>query len=374
MDSGIQNVDIDPSINGSYNAWFDSDTGGYPYLYSEICGYLITLMCYFHNLKEEKEYIKNGKNTGDWLLHTTYESNGAFRCLFTQGNSSIYDYKEGQMYSFDNGVIVNGLMNLYRLTKNEKYLAAAVTTSDWLIMSAQEPAGLFKPVYDIERERFFESDKEWSMSSGSYHAKIAIGLLNLYDLTENKKYLDAVIKVCDITLGYQVSSGRYISFLSRGGTNAHPHCYTAEGLWAAGKYLNREDYLQSSTKSIKWLLDSMNNDGLIPRLYFDDQAIYYERIDALSQTVRMAIIHISEKRLEESYLNHCEKIISVILKYQVTDGNKNELGGFHWGKTSKGEKMNHANSWVTAFSIQSLQLYLDYMDDNKCKLNPFFLV
>ena len=44
MDSGIQNVDIDPSINGSYNAWFDSDTGGYPYLYSEICGYLITLM------------------------------------------------------------------------------------------------------------------------------------------------------------------------------------------------------------------------------------------------------------------------------------------------------------------------------------------
>ena len=260
MDSGIQNEDIDPLIDGSYNAWYDSNTGEYPYLYSEICGYLITLMCYFYNLSENTKYLNSGEKAGNWLLNTTYENNGAFRCLFTHVSPSKYDYKHDQMYSFDNGVIVNGLMNLYRLTNNKKYLSAAVTTADWLVMSAQGPAGLFKPVYDIEEERFFESDKQWSLSSGSYHAKIAIGLLNLYDITKTKRYLDAAIKVCDITLGYQLSSGRYITFLSRGGTNAHPHCYTAEGLWVAGKLLDRKDYLESSAKSVKWILNLVNSD------------------------------------------------------------------------------------------------------------------
>ena len=267
MDSGIQNTDNNALVHGSYNAWYDSDLGEYAYLYSESSGYFITLMCHLFDLTGEKKYILNGKRAGDWMLNATYESNGAFRCLSLQSGPSKYDHKQDQMYSFDNGVIVNGLVNLYRSTKKEKYFAAAVTTADWLVMSAQSPSGSFKPVFDIDAERFFESDKEWSMSAGSYHVKIAIGLLNLYDLTDINKYLDAVVKVCDHTLGYQLASGRYISFLSKGGTNAHPHCYTAEGLWVSGKYLDREDYLNSSAKSIKWLLDLQNSEGMIPRLF-----------------------------------------------------------------------------------------------------------
>lgn len=374
MESGIQNKDLDPQINGSYNAWYDSDTGEYSYLYSEITGYFITLMCYFYNISKDNRYLINGENAANWLLNTTYEINGAFRCLFTKGRPSKYDHKHNEMYSFDNGVIVNGLVNLFRLTKKEKYLAAAITTSDWLIQTAQTQAGLFQPVYDIDDGRFFESDKEWSMSSGSYHVKIAIGLLNLYDLTENKRYLNAATKVCDITLGYQLTSGRYISFLSKGGTNVHPHCYTAEGLWVAGKFLKRDDYLDSSAKGIKWLLDLQNSDGVIPRLYFDDKPVYHERIDAIAQTIRMAIIHIVEKRLDSCYYSHIEKLISLMLKYQVKEGNKHELGGIYWGKTSNGKIMGHPNSWVTAFSIQALMIHEDYLENNKLDLNLFHIV
>jgi len=373
MESGIQNVDIDPNVNGSYNAWYDSETGQYSYLYSEITGYFITLMCYFYNNSKDNRYLINGEKAAEWLLNTTYV-NGAFRCLFTKGGPSKYDHKHNEMYSFDNGVIVNGLANLYRLTKKEKYLTAAITTSDWLITAAQTTGGLFKAVYDIGEGRFFDSDKEWSMCSGSYHVKIAIGLLNIYDLTENKKYLHAATKVCDNTLSYQLASGRYISFLSKGGTNIHPHCYTAEGLWVAGKFLERDDYLDSSAKSIKWILDLQNSDGDIPRLYFDDSPIYHERIDAIAQTVRMGIIHIIEKRIDSHYYSHVEKLVTIIEKYQVKEGNKQELGGVNWGKTSSGKIMAHPNSWVTAFSIQALMIYEDYLEINKLNLNLFHIV
>ena len=47
-----------------------------------------------------------------------------------------------------------------------------------------------KPVYEISENKFYESDKEWSLTSSSYHTKIATGLINLYSVTKNKKYLN----------------------------------------------------------------------------------------------------------------------------------------------------------------------------------------
>ena len=145
-------------------------------------------------------------------------------------------------------------------------------------------------------------------------------------------------------------------------------------MWVAGKFLKRDDYLDSSAKSIKWLLDLQNSDGVIPRLYFDDKPVFHERIDAIAQTVRMAIIHIVEKRLDSCYYSHIVKLISLMLKYQVKEGNKHELGGINWGKTSNGKIMEHPNSWVTAFSIQALMIHEDYLENNKLDLNLFHIV
>ena len=41
--------------------------------------------------------------------------------------------KENYIYSFDNGVIINGLINLYNITKIKKYLYAAEKSANFLI-------------------------------------------------------------------------------------------------------------------------------------------------------------------------------------------------------------------------------------------------
>src|SRR5438093_7788331 len=223
--SGIQNISDDLAVRGSFNAWYEQDKEVYPFVYSEITGYLVTLVCYLWKRLQDERYLTRAQMAGDWLLNTTHEPNGGFRCLYPR-NPSRFDFKSAQMYAFDNGIVLNGLVNLYRASRQEKYLASAVTAADWLVYSAQKPTGAFYPIYQLDEDRFFESDKEWSMCSGSYHAKIAIGLLNLYDLTHKRKYLDAATRVCDFALECQDATGRFITFLSRGGTNAHPHCYT----------------------------------------------------------------------------------------------------------------------------------------------------
>ena len=82
-----------------------------------------------------------------------------------------------------------------------------------------------------------------------------------------------------------------MSFPFRGGTNAHPHCYSAEGLWSVGKYLNNKRYLLSSLNATKWIISKQNKKGQIPRLYFDEKQIFHERIDAISQVIRLAFLH-----------------------------------------------------------------------------------
>ena len=43
--------------------------------------------------------------------------------------------KENYIYAFDNGVIINGLVNLYNKTKIKKYLYAAEKSADFLILN-----------------------------------------------------------------------------------------------------------------------------------------------------------------------------------------------------------------------------------------------
>lgn len=372
LTSGIQNATIGDRAYGSFNAWYEQDTQSYPFVYSEITGYLTALMCYLWERTGDERYLRSATRAGDWLLRTTYEPNGGFRCLYPL-QPSRFDFKQNQMYAFDNGVIVNGLINLYRATKQEKYLASAVTAADWLVYAAQKATGGFHPVYQLDRAAFFESDEEWSMSPGSYHAKIAIGLLNLYDLTQKQKYLDSAIRACDFAIRCQEKSGRFITFPWRGGTNTHPHCYTAEGLWGAGTYLGRDAYLDASARGIAWVLDLQSRDGYVPRLYLDNVPIYHERVDAICQTLRLAILHRAEGRLAVSYEPNIERLLGVVRKYQAHDGDPKVDGGFYFGCSSDGKVIPHLNVWVTAFAVQALLEYGDYRT-GRLELAPFRLV
>ena len=374
INSGIQIRSEDHSKSGGFSAWYEMDTDVYPFIYSEITGYMLTMMCWEYSKTGNIKYLESAIHAGNWLINTTHEPNGGFHCIHPLIDERN-EFKKNQQYSFDNGIILNGLVNLYRHTREERWLASAVTVADWLINFAQRPNGAFFPVYQMDEDRFFESDKEWSLCSGSYHGKIAIGLLNLYDLTKKQKYLSSAQKVCDFALGCQNSSGRFISFLTRGGTNAHPHNYSCEALWVAGKYLGREDYLVSAARGVEWILNLQDSQGIVPRLYKDDTPIYNERVDAISQTLRMAVLSLQEGLLPKKYLSNIEKLVSILPSYQVLSNNKKTNGAFVFGKLSNGKPMPHANVWVTSFAVQALELYTDQVKGNKQSLmDPFYMV
>ena len=297
---------------------------------------------------------------------------GGFRCLVPLAPSR-FDYKRDLIYAFDCGVILSGLVNAYRATGAPKYLAAAVTVADWMLRELQDERGAFKPAYNAATGELPYSDAEWSLCSGSYHTKVAMGLINLFDVTRQSRYSRAATKICDFALRFQNPDGRFITFPGEGGTNSHPHAYSAEGLWVVGKYLGCEDYLMASARATEWLFSVQSPDGIIPRHWHNGEPVYNERVDVLSQALRLAEIHLRDRRIDPALEPKLEMLVPIILRNQSQSEDLRARGAFYFGRLSNGEIVRHANVWVSAFAAQALILRSD-RQHGKDQFDPLWMV
>ncbi len=361
LHSGIQNLEGSYDINGvdvsgSFNAWFDLEKNDYSYIYTEISGYALTLLLFLYKETGDNIYLQKAQKTGHWLLKTQHRT-GAFPTAFYLSNNS--SRKSHGFYSFDAGMVFNGLANLYRHTNQEKYLISAKKAADW-VLDYQKKDGSIAAIIDEDKGKVKDHEETWSSQPGSYHAKLAIGYLNLYDLIKKKNYLEAAYKLCDYALSFQQSDGQFFTYGKIKGTNFHPHAYTAEGLFVAGVYLDEVKYKKAAQKATQWAI-SYNKEGIIPRQKHNNTLNYNERIDILAQIYRLAILLGIEN-------DSNEKILNRILDYQYFGKNKSQHGGFLFGKLSSGEKVPNINCWVSMFALQALKLHQGQI------LRSFYLV
>ena len=372
--SGIQNKNKNKSVEfGAFNAWYDCHNKKYSYMYSEITGYLITSMVYHYKITKNLFYLTSAKNAADWLIKNAQDNNGGFKCLFLINKKLNYGKKKNYIYSFDNGVIINGLVNLYNETKIQKYLKAAEKSANFLSLNFIKKNNEISPVYDVKEKKFINNSKEWSLVPGSYHTKIAMGYLNLYKATRKKIYLESGKKILKVYLKKQKKSGEFIS--TKHNTNLHPHCYSLEGYWSCGEFLKNKKFNSVSLKGIKWVLKNINADGFPPRLKFKNKFNYFERIDILSQTLRLIVLHQEKLKLNKLDKEKINKLIKNIMNNQKLNSKNPKIkGGFIWGRKSNGEKTSDVNTWVTAFAAQSLSILEDSKSNKILKSNPFYLI
>lgn len=374
VQSGIQNVNYERTKDyGAFNAWYDTKSKKYSYLYSEITGYLITFMIYNYKITKKKKYLKSAELSADWLINNAQHSEGGFKCLFLINKKLEYKKKENQVYSFDNGVIINGLINLYKVTKKKKYLISAKKSANFIISRLITKNFKLRPVYDLGKKKFIRDQNQWSLVPGAYHSKVSMGLLNLYSTTQISKYLKFSKKILNIYLNSQKKNGEFKS--TKHSTNFHPYCYSLEGYWACGKYLKNKKYIDSSLLGTKWLIEIININGLPPRIKYKDKLNYFERVDILSQTLRLIIIHLNSIKIDKILSYKVNRLIKNIISNQYLNNKSIKIrGGFSWGKKSNGEDTKNVNSWVTAFALQSLYILSDKRALRILNKNPFYLV
>lgn len=374
VNSGIQIKSDNQEISGGVASWHDEKTRTKPYLYSEITGYALTLLTWLYSQDRDNRYLECARNAAQWLMqpHIRDKFQRGYRCLMPLEESS-FDYKHDKVYTFDCGIILNGLVNLFRVTQDERYLEEAMSAGDWLIRETQNLDGSVRPVFDLAKSEWLTNDEEWSMCSGPFHCKIGIGLVNLFEATGELRYRMATERLCDYAMGLQLPDGRFVTSLANNGTNMHAHAYAAEGLWAVGTLLDRQDYLQSSKDATQWLFRMQLPDGRVPRHFYNSKPVYHVRVDVLLQALRLAKLHARCGELSELPPGGLEKLTEVILKYRAEqNGSLSVRGAFYFGNSSKGHAILHVNTWVTLFAIQTFKLLASAGAEQS--VNPHFFV
>ncbi len=357
LHSGIQNLD-GGKMDGSFHAWHDLSSNTFSFSYSEITGYGITTLLYLNSIAPEKILVERAARAADWLLATAFDHREkAILCRL--------EHKDGQLSpracTFDNGMCLNGVANLYRQTTDQRHKDFAIQLGDWLL-SMQKEDGSFFTRHLLTTGEFEHKGDKWSKQSGSFHAKLAIGLLNLYDLLGEEKYRISAIRLCDLALRFQQPDGRFITDELTGNTFLHPFCYTNEGLLTAAVMLDEKKYLEAVKRSVSWILSARLKSHGFSAHHVDGTALERESADINAQAIRLVILlhALGEMPQPKDFF---QDALGNILSHQCLLKGNHSYGGFLSGDAwFYGEKHDHTgkhvNSWVTMFAAQALGMYL----------------
>jgi hypothetical protein len=345
LNSGIQRTEGPETLIGGFNSWKDSESGKCPFIYSEITGYGITSLLYLAksecDTKKAKDIIGRANLAAEWLENNAMDASGGFYTRYFPGKES---FEDSRLYTFDAGMILYGLVCLYNSTKNPDILGIAIKVAGFLINAQRKDGNVFA-IYDAKQEKYLDVPGKWSTHSACHHAKTAMGMIELFNITRDDKYKSYSEKVCEAAMRYQAPDGRYDI---EGETHMHPHSYAAEGLLYVGKKIGRDDFIDSASKAAEFALRKQAQDGGIPFLYAKDGVMPFQRTDILSQVLRLGSVLVSMGRLDKSFEPNLKRLLERLSEFQ------DKSGGFVFGYDFDGRRMDHLNSWCTMFAMQAL--------------------
>lgn len=322
---------------------YDKNVGAYRSFYSpvrigpiypEITAYGINLSCIFFKRTKNKRFLERAKVCASYLMNLSK-------------NAGIRGPLDNILYTFDTGIYISGLFDLYDISKNIVYLRAAEKSLEWL-------CNLFdgKKFLAIEENITGEWDKEPSV----HLTKLAIPLLKASIYLHDEKYTEICLKLLRWAKNLQTTSGRFVINEKDDSTMLHPHCYAIEGFLFAYHHMEKKWMLNVVEKASRWLRNIQNKDGSFPRWYPNHSSksfkskvfklLFKEKpLDVCAQTLRIWKIlgENSEniKKLETYLKKNSYGVELPLLNYKSL--------GFEW-------KRREIYSWPTFFYMHALMI------------------
>lgn len=208
--------------------------------------YNIKVMDYGESARKALKYLFNKTHFQNWLINASPDTNYKFYCY----PSKII------------GAVIESMI-LYSQNSPDDSLRAieiAKNAANYLISISEpenSPLAHFPPTY------------MWNVLSAKdykdqfmliYPADVAINYLNLYDITSNKKYFNAALKIVDTYKRLQLSSGTWKLKLWKDGTAVKENeCIPVniiELIERLSTQYKIDDYKNSAIEAFNWIMDN----------------------------------------------------------------------------------------------------------------------
>jgi len=216
----------------------------------------LSLMIFLKGMRNEKVY-ENKKHivmASEWLLKAqkSGDDDGYSR--------GFYLYKEGwdKSYIETTGYIIPTLLEVYNLTKDEKYKISALKAGEWLL--------------NIQKENGAYADIDKNIPLVFDTGQVLYGLIAIYELKSidkqlKERYKKAIDKASNWLCDIQDDDGSWTKY----GFNGIAHSYysrVSSILYKAGILLDNELYKNHATKHIEWVLSCQLENSFFDKLKF----------------------------------------------------------------------------------------------------------
>ena len=339
---------------GAVHSFLDKKNEKFGFLYPEITGYAVSTFCFLHQLEKNDQYIKLAKASSNWIIGIFEKFGGIIQGLDVENDS-----RKQLAYSFDTAICAKGLLDCFNLTHDERFLRYSKNLVQWL-KKAVTDQGTVLPYMELKSKEFRESDKVWYKKWGCLHIKTSIPFAQLYQITNDKSYLDYALKICNTYSKFQNQNGSFSLHENSKTINLHTMSYALEGLFYIFSVTKNEEYLQSVQKALDWCTKHIEDDGSIGLWFnskYKSKAVY-----SIAQIIRLMIL-MDKFHNNTNYKEYITKLHSFMITLQAENINPKVNGGFYeeFYKTMFGwKKREKLNSWGSLFALQALYWFDKY--------------
>jgi hypothetical protein len=349
LNSGIRIKNGDNK--GALYGWKYLDPPYFPFVYSEVTGYAISCYLWIYSQLAKLEALEAAEVAAKWIIK---KMNSDF--LLVAGYRQKNDFVQkgdlsNQIYLFDNGMAMVGLLNLHKISRKKDLLTFANKMADSLVKYFFQGPTISAALVDKFHKPMAIKENKWSTIPGPYLSKLSLGFLELSKQTNNTNYARLSDSICDFTISLQKPDGRFETSPHSEITFLHPHLYACEGLIYSGVFQSNKKYLQSGMEGIIWATQQLSNKGGLPR---DNSKVSAEQSDAMCQLLRLLILCHSDllELLSQSSLTiMIDKLHKRILDFCIMSSDENR-GGVKYQF-----KLESACSWCAMFCLQALRLW-----------------
>ena len=257
-------------------------------IYPEITAYGISLSCILYTRKKDKRFLERAEACAKYMMKIN--KNGAVPC-----------FTDNSLYTFDTGIFISSMFDLYALTKKEVYLSEAKKSLNWLysLWDGKQFSAVDKT----------PENKEWYHISSVHLVKLVIPLMKASTFLRDQKYQVTALKLLDKYKQLQTESGSFQVYEGSNMVMIHPHCYATEDFLYAYHISKKQDFLEAAKKSSDWLCKMQNSDGSFYRIYTIEKIAEHmprqeklETSDATAQATRIwKLLGVNQEGVEKAY-------------------------------------------------------------------------
>ncbi len=326
LDSGIQ------TPSGGFARFYRSEVGRNKPVSTEITGYAASALAWLFEVTRDEEYLDRARKTARFLVNCGW--NAELR-TFPFEHPSPSAESAHHAYFFDCGIIVRGLIAVWRHTREERLLDVATAASHGMI--ADFHAGPdYHPILELPAKQPAPRTPKWSRTPGCYQLKSALAWWEVAQATGDCALRNAYLEMVSATLathvGYLPGAPDPHETMDR----LHPYCYFLEGLTPV---LERAECHKAYLEGICAIAK-----------YLRQIAPSFARSDVYAQLLRARLY------VEPVDASAAAEEAEALAGFQAVSEDPRIDGGFFFGRRD-GVMSPHVNPVSTVFAIQALAMW-----------------